>query len=464
MRIKVVDDAVASVRASAPTTVPILVVVGLMYVLLRVTTMSSFTAIAAAGAAALVLLVTAAGLEGAAIALLTIGVALSPMDALRPVAAVEFVAASDVFLALGFGVLLPILIVRPARVNSAYVLAAGVLVLMCILSSVLSEFPLLSLNSTARLVVGALTLPFLFSLWQPPKNITILFASAFVLGNCFNLVSSFWRGIGDGGRRIGYSTHPNILGLAALLGLALIPFLLDAMPRWRLFTLLAGAGCAYAIWVSGSRAALLAAVAVALLYLVFTRSVPGALALFGLSIPALYIVADAYLSNENDSATALGRLLGGGSSQGSDQARVQLAEKAWDIFQAHPIIGSGLAEVMEAHNIYLQIAAAIGVVGAAVFLLVLGLVALRAFSLPKPFDLLILPVLGYAMIGVMTPILWDRYVWCVLALPFLVPWNSGDDDLDDHEEPVSTGSHRAGLLLPDVSRDLRPSRTWARAR
>ncbi len=464
MRVKVVDDAVASVRASAPTTVPILVVVGLLYVLLRVTTMSSFTAIAAAGVAALVLLVTAAGLEGAAIALLTVGVALSPMDALRPVSAIEFVAASDVFLALGFGVLIPVLIVRPARIHSAYVLAAAVLVLLCILSSVLSDFPLLSLNSTARLVVGALTLPFLFSVWQPQKHITTLFAAAFVVGNCFNLASSFWRGIGDGGRRIGYSTHPNILGLAALLGLALIPFLLDAMPRLRVFTLLGAAGCSYAIWVSGSRAALLAAAAVAVLYIVFSRSVAGAMALFGLSIPAFYIVAQAYLSDENDSASALGRLLGGGSSQGSDQARVMAAEHAWDVFQRHPLLGSGLAEVMEAHNIYLQVAAAVGVVGAAVFLVVLGIVAARAFSLPKPYDLLILPVLGYAMIGVMTPILWDRYVWCVLALPFLVPWNSIDGDEAQDEEPVTTGSHRAGLLLPDVSRDLRPSRTWARAR
>lgn len=464
MRVKVVDDAVASVRASAPTTVPILVVVGMLYVLLRITTMSSFTAIAAAAVAALVLLVTAAGLEGSAIALLTLGVALSPLDALRPVSAVEFVAASDVFLALGFAVLIPVLIVRPARVNTAYVLAAAVLVLLCILSSALSEVPMQSLNSTARLVVGALTLPFLFSVWQPPRHITTLFAAAFVVGNCFNLASSFWRGIGDGGRRIGYSTHPNILGLAALLGLALIPFLLDAMPRLRIFTLLGGAGCAYAIWVSGSRAALLAAVAVAVLYIVLSRSVAGALALFAFSIPALYVVAGAFLSNENDSASALGRLVGGGSSQGSDQERVALAEKAFDVFTHHPIFGSGLAEVMEAHNIYLQVAAAIGLVGGAVFLLVMGIVAWRAFSLPKPYDMLLLPVLGYAMIGVMTPILWDRYVWCVLALPFLVPWNPGDDDLDDEEPAATTGSHRAGLLLPDVSRDPQPSRTWARAR
>ncbi|MEH3034318.1 MAG: hypothetical protein PGN07_09840 [Aeromicrobium erythreum] len=452
-----VERPVEAVRRSVPTVLPVVVVGGLLFVLLQVSTMSTLTAGAAVGAAGLLFLVAAAGFEGSAVALLVVGVGLSPLDALHPVPALTFVSVGDLFLLLGFMALLPVILGRSLTIDAPFALAAGVLFVVCVGVSVVSDAPGASLNSTVRLVVGALTLPLVFSLWRPGLKIATTLAFAYVVGNNINLVTSFFRGVGDGGRRIGYSNHPNVMGLAAMLGLALIPFLLRVMPRqWHWLVCALGLGCLYGIWVSGSRAALLVAVAVLALWVLLSRSVAVALTLFGAAIPVFYVVARAYLDGDRDSGSALGRLFGGGSASASDQARELLARQAWDVFQAHPVLGAGLADVMEAHNIYLQVAAAVGVVGAAIFVGLLGSVALRAFSLPERATLLVLPVLGYAMVGVMTTILWDRYVWSVLALPFLVATRNESDpdpgpDAVETADPVPPRPDRA--LVPSVLRE-----------
>ena len=76
---------------------------------------------------------------------------------------------------------------------------------------------------------------------------------------------------------------------------------------------------------------------------------------------------------------------------------------------------------MEAHSIYLQILAAIGIVGAAFFAIALGALIRPLFLLPKPYDLLAAPALTYAMAGMVSPLLWDRYIWCVLAFALMAP-------------------------------------------
>jgi O-antigen ligase len=226
-------------------------------------------------------------------------------------------------------------------------------------------------------------------------------------------------GVGDGGRRIGYSTHPNVMGLCAMLAIALLPFLLAAVPRgWRPAVVAATAVCAWGVWISGSRAALVAAGAVLVLWVLVSRSVTVALTLFGLGLVPLYYVG-VNISNLAASDNALGRLLGGGSSQGSNAEREVIAREAWEVFLSHPILGNGLSDVLKAHNIYLQVAAAVGIVGFAFFVVMLGSTVVRSLSLDRVGGLLVLPCLGYLMIGFMTTILWDRYVWAVLALPFL---------------------------------------------
>lgn len=424
--------------------VPALLPVGVVGVLLAVLVpMSSFGGVGAGLALALaagVVVLAAVGVERTAIVLLAIGIALSPLDNFRPIGALAFASLSDLVLLAGLMVLLPVLIGRSLPGEWLFLAAAGGILVVGLVSSLGAEVPGASLNSLLRLVVGAMMLPLAFMVWRPPPSVVVGFAMTYVVGNVGNLVAAYTvGGASFDGRRIGYSTHPNVMGLCAMLALALLPFLLRVLPRrWSWIVLVLGGACAWSVWVSGSRAALLVAVAVAVLFVLVERRVEIALALFGLAIPAFYIVGRAISGDGAQQDNVLGRLLGGGTASGSDAEREYLAQVALDAFTSHPVLGIGLGDVMEAHNIYLQVAAAVGVVGLAVYLVLLGSVALRAITLPTPYQLLVLPVLGYVLIGAMTTILWDRYVWAVLALPFLVRLGTAGPDEDESTtvEPV----------------------------
>ena len=421
-----------------------------LLVLVPLATSSVVGGVAAIALVAGVTSIGVVGFEGTAIGALAIGVALSPMDNLRPVAAVSFVSLSDVLLLVGVGCLLPVVMGRRWSLDPWFVAAVTGLSLTAILTSALSDEPLASLNSVLRLVIGAMLLPIAFMIWRPGASMVVVFAWAYLLGNVANFLASFTQGVGDGGRRIGFSTHPNIMGLCAMLAIGVAIVLWEVMPRfWGVVALGAATLCAGGVWVSGSRAALLAVVAMLLLYPVVSRSVLTAVTLFGLSLPVIFVAAQAILAGEDSSDNAFGRLLGGGSASYSDLDRRMLADVARAQFEAHPVIGAGLADIYAAHNIYLQIVAAVGVVGLAFFVAMLASVLLRCLSIDRRFLLLILPCFGYVMIGAITTILWDRFVWCVLALPFLLPLMRDQDDADPEvdgavQEPADTSPAAVG--------------------
>ncbi|MCR4515014.1 O-antigen ligase [Aeromicrobium sp. 50.2.37] len=427
-------------RAITSAVLPVLVVGALLALLVPLSSLGGVGAGLALTFAVGLVVLAAVGVESTAVTVLAIGIALSPLDNFRPIGALAFASLSDLVLLAGLLVLLPVLLRKPLPSEWLFLASAGALVVVGLVSSAGAEESGASLNSLLRLLVGALLLPVAFMVWRPSRRVVVGFALMYVVGNVGNLVAAYTVGESSwDGRRIGYSTHPNVMGLCAMLGLALVPFLLRVLPRrWSWLVLLLGGACAWSVWVSGSRAALLVAVAVAVLFVALERRVEVALALFGLSIPALWIVGNALTGGGSMQNNVLGRLLGGGTAAGSDAEREYLAKVALDAFTSHPVLGIGLGDVMEAHNIYLQVAAAVGIVGTAVYLVLLASVALRAITLPGPYALLALPVLGYAMIGLMTTILWDRYVWAVLALPFLVRLGQEAPEPDPAETVPST--------------------------
>ena len=249
----------------------------------------------------------------------------------------------------------------------------------------------------------------------------MLLASAYVVGNVVSIGYAVIRNEASSeGRRAGLSEHPNVFGLCALLAVALIPFILTQVPRsWRMIPLGLGVVCLYGVWSSGSRAAFAALIAVGIVYPVLARSVPAGLAL--LAGFTAFLAFAGQLLDETSSSNALGRLLGAGSASGSDQAREDLLGQAVDQFLSSPILGNGLADLLAAHVIYVQVAAGLGVLGLAFYLLVLWSTVRPVTTLTPPHSLLALPALAYVTVGFVTPVLWDRYIWTVLALALLAP-------------------------------------------
>jgi O-antigen ligase len=408
-------------RVARPGLVAALATVAMLTPLTVLAATSTLGASMAVAAGVLILGLVSLGLGRTAETLVVVGAALAPMNDLTLPGSASFVTAADVAFVFGFGLMMPDLLGRQLRLPASFVFGAAGVASVALVSSLLSENPALSLNSTARLLVGAFGLATLIAWWGPGIGKVAILAWAYVLGNAVSVLYGKVDGTAlDDGRLFGLTEHPNIFGLCSLLAVALIPFIVSQTPPQRHWLpVLAGLVSLYGIWISGSRGALAALIALAVIYPLLARSVVAVLVLLG-----GFAVAAAFsesLLSESSEGNALGRLLGSGSASASDTAREQLADQAVAQFQSHPLLGVGLADVLAAHVIYLQIAAGLGLIGISFYLVVLWSTARPAMTLSPPFNLLGLPALAYITLGFVTPVLWDRYIWVVLALSLLAP-------------------------------------------
>jgi hypothetical protein len=437
-------------RRITSTAVPAISTAVCLLLLLVLAVTSSQGAVAAIGIALALIGLVCLGLGRTAEVFVILGAFLVPMNDLHSSGALSFVTAADAAFALGFGLMFPDLVRRPLRLPATFVVGAIGVFFAAVISSLLSEDPLISLNATTRLVVGAFGITVLMAWWSPGLKKVVILGWAYVLGNVASSVYSFIDGtVSPDGRRSGLTEHPNFFGLTALLAITLIPFLLSQTPRQRRWILVvAGLVCFWAVWTSGSRAALAALIAVAVIYPLLSRSVLVGLGLLGVFAGALLFSQQ--LLGQTGSGNALGRLLGGETSSESDESRRQVADAAFEQFQSHPILGVGLVEPLQAHIIYLQIMAALGVVGLLGFLLA-GLATVRpVITLLPPFNLLALPALSYATVGFVTNVLWDRYIWITLALALLAPRLAADEsetiDREGPSTPTREPVHRRTAL------------------
>lgn len=439
------DHASKRLAWAVRTAVPPLVVLMLLVVVIPLGLGSAIGAGAALGLVLVLLLLATVGLESSAVVLLAAGFLFAPMNDVKPVAAISFVTVSDVFFFMGVVTLFPLLMTRTFARQAPFLLGVGGIVAFGLISSALATAPAASLNVLTRLIVGALLLPLVFMLWRPGREVMTWFAAAYLVGNGISVLQGLATGVVSvEGRYIGLTEHPNILGLISMLAVALVPFLYAEVPsRLRWLVLLGGAVSAYGVWMSGSRAALAGAVALALIYLLLSRSIEHGLTLFGLSIVPLYLVGRTFSSDTADSSP-LGRLRGGGSATLSDIDRDNLHAVAIDKFLHHPVLGAGFADASLAHNIYLQVAAAGGIIGVLFFLIIVASTMRQPLLLKGHLRLLALPVMGYALVGPLTPLIWDRYIWCVLALPFLVRLPDRDPPDDDVRQALDAAPTTAG--------------------
>lgn len=414
-------------RVAPPTAVAAISTTVSLALLLALAVTSSQGAFAAIGIALVLLGLVCLGLGRTAEAFVVLGAFLVPMNDLNRSGALSFVTAADAAFALGFGLMFPDLIRRPLRLPAAFVVGAVGVFFAAVISSMMSEAPPISLNATARLIVGAFGITVLLAWWSPSRKKVVVLGWAYVLGT---VTSSFYAlidgSVSPDGRRSGLTEHPNFFGLTGLLAITLIPFLMTQTPRQRRWILVAaGLACFWAIWTSGSRAALAALIAVVVIYPLLSRSVLAGLGL--LSAVAVVMVFSQQLMNEAGTGSALGRLLGGKTSSVSDESRREVADAAFQQFQSHPILGVGLVEPLQAHNIYLQVMAGLGVVGLLAFLLAVSATIRPVITVRPPFNLLALTALSYATVGFVSNALWDRYIWLTLALALLAPRLAADE-------------------------------------
>lgn len=404
-----------------------------LLLLIALATLSTVAAIAAVGLAAILTVIVSLDLRRAGTLFLTIALFLAPLNDIR--LGSSYVTASDLALALGIAVLAPTVLGRRLEAPVLFVLGLFILGTMGLIASIASPIPVVSFNQVARLLLGAFVLPIFFMIWRPSSQLVARFAAAYILGCVLSVGYGLLQGPVAGDQRyIGFTYHPNYLGMSCLLGASVTPFVVAKVaPQYRWIFWGSSLVCAYGVWISGSRAALVVLIMLVLVYIFVERSIRagGAVAL---GLAGVLIFSGRLLQDDGNSA--LGRLLGNGTASGSDIQRKQILTEAWQQFKEHPLLGNGFDGGIGSHNIYLQVAVAVGVFGLLGYLLIMW-TALRPLFWPGVNHRLSYPVLAYIAIGPLTNTLWDRLIWTVLALTFAVNLRRPEPPgVDEASEPL----------------------------
>lgn len=349
----------------------------------------------------------------------------------HPIGALPWMELCDPFFLAGIVLLIPRLLGNTLRLPLAYLAGSIGMLAAGTLSALATDQPGPNFSHLLDIVRGLVFLPIFVAWWQPGRRTVVALALAYVVGNNVNVVDSFIEGVGPSERYAGLTSHPNTMGICEVLSLALVPFLMTALPRrhhWVVVVL--ALMSVYGVWITGSRAAFMSAMILAALYPVLSRSIPAALVLAALGIAALAVAIR--LAETADPESTLGRLLGEGSASGSNSLRRAGARAGIEQFVHHPLLGDGWLTTWQNHNALIQVAAGIGIFGLASYLALLAGLLRPLLSVPPPYGLLATPALATIMLDVFLPVLGARYVWVVVGLALsaerLATLKGPDDD------------------------------------
>ncbi|QIX25502.1 hypothetical protein ncot_02040 [Nocardioides sp. JQ2195] len=406
--------------------------------LLALATLGTFGMIAAVVLAVGLTMLITLGTDRLGTLAMIAAMVFAPMNDVRPSQSVSFVTFSDLFFAAGFALLVPTMLQRKAKVPMGFAVAGSLILVLTVVASLLNEAPLISLNYGFRLVASVVVLPLLFLWWRPSVKLVDGLAWSFVAGTTISLLGGFVTGPQPNGRYLGLTTHTNFFALGALMAFGMLIHLWSRhQNRWMRFLVLSGGGMALASAVlSGSRAALLAMVMLALLYPLVERSVMSAYLV--VSTALLGIASLNWLISVAGEGSALARLKGDSTASYSDLAREKAFATGIEEFLAKPLQGNGFdITALDAHNVYLQVAVGIGIFGALAFVMLLWNFIVPLFQ-PGPLRRLGYVPLSYAAVAVITNSLWDRFVWAGLALAILAAVHTEEPDAPAPAAPSPT--------------------------
>ena len=231
------------------------------------------------------------------------------------------------------------------------------------------------------------------------SSLALLIASVIGVGQyLFGMAELRWvdtHRFGDiGGRVTSLFDNPNILSVYLLLYFPFslwASFLPENKGRMRLFYATTAVFCAACILLTWSRGAWLGIVFEVLVFLFLyskkTRYTLRFAPLFLLTVPFLPSNFKARLFSIGDLGESsiryrLQTWQGAWRMLGAHPVGIGIGERAWRAIYPHYAV-SGTKTVMHAHNIFLQVAVELGVVGIVLFLLLIGMALKKAFKQKK---------------------------------------------------------------------------------
>lgn len=381
------------------------------------------TSITVAGAIAAVLIlvigIAIAGDENVATGVMAIGFITAPMNSFSIThadAGNGGAIVADAFLITGLMLAMPQMSRREIKLPTVYLLGISGVLIFGLIASAGATVPSQSLRTLFLFVGIVFALPVGLWMWAPSMKRTILLASCFVLGEAISMVDGIVKDHASG-RLFGYTRHPNFFGDAAMVSFGLCVFLWFAVNRkWRWVVALGVVMALFSVLQSGSRADLLACTFIALMFPLIERSAVAAGSVITAGILAL--VAIFVFFPDPSSTSAIGRLEGKGSASDSNLARTEALQDGLNLFFQKPIRGHGFVDYFGIHNVYLEVAVALGIFGLAAYILVLWSFVTPVLNTGRWHYLAYVP-LGYIALGTVNPALYDRGIWAGIALSIL---------------------------------------------
>ncbi|GAA4820322.1 O-antigen ligase family protein [Nocardioides caeni] len=417
--------------------VPTILIWAVMGGLVAASTVSLIAGIATIVVALGVVLILTFGTEKIAAVGFIAAAGFGPLQGLTLPGA-SFVTATDLLLVLSAFVLAPSLVTRPFKSPWQFTIGAALFLMIGVVASLAALNPGPSLFVFVRIVIGMLFVPILYLWWAPNRVQMLWCAGAYLVGVCVDIVYALAVGPDPNlGRYVGLAETPPAFGFSAVLAISLVPFLWwEAGLYRRIFVAGAALFAIYGIWISGTRSALILLAALVVIFPFLERS----LVAFG-GLAALGAVGLVMLPRviDLDGTNALARLLGGGGSRGSDQARLDGLRNALEVIETRPLIGNGFADVtggaygsFQSHNIYTQVTQSAGLFMLVAFLLLVWAFVRPLFLALPEYRRVAYPALAYILAGPITPNLGSRYVCVLLALALtataFIPRKDGAED------------------------------------
>lgn len=384
----------------------------------------------AIGACVGVLLLIYFGPDKVGFGLLLLGTFLAPNNALK-LGAGGNVTFADFAYVLGVGLLVPRLMRTGSKLPNLYVIGCMILVVNALVVSALAPDTVGSLTGFIRVIWAVMVLPIVFHRARMHRNLLYVFAWTYVIGQIVSTAKGMtYSGLLGGGRAIGWTTHPNFFGLAGQLAFAICVYLFyRTKPQYRWIVVVAAGICGLSVIQSGSRASLLCIAITVVIWPLVERTAISAYVV--VSFAAFAAVVVGLLLQNPPKGSAFERLQGGGTAQGSSQARELLLTNGLEQFFAHPIRGSGwVTDILEFHNVYLEVGIAGGVIAILGFVLIVASMIKPLFDEPVPNRLAFMGV-SYAVFAMLGPTLYDRVLWGALALMFALHHDQDDEVTDD---------------------------------
>gem|GEM_PF-6442057 len=325
---------------------------------------------------------------------------------------------TDVFVIAAIIHLAPTFLGQRLRVPGIYLLGLLLTTICCLVVVTVTGDLLVNAFYAVQWLFFIGALPLIIAWWRPDRRIVDWLLWAYLAGHVISTAKAVTEGAVYANRYDGLTHHPNAFGLAGVTSIAMVLFLVHHHKALRPRLVLAGfvAISLLSITMSGSRAAIVVLVAVILLIPIVERS---ALMGAGLAVlGALGVLSLPLIVGVSGEESAIGRLAGAGTAGASDRVRDAALESGFDRLWESPILGSGFDGVEQIHNVYLEAAVAIGILGLVSYLITMYALARPLFS-RHPMRRLSYIVWVFLGVAPTFPGLWDRTVWVPASLAAL---------------------------------------------